>query len=276
MCAVECSLRAMVLGWLTERRRRRIEERPFPAEWEAALERNVGHWQLLSEEERALLKKLVLVFVEEKTWVGAHGLELDDEIRVTIAGEACLLLLGRDHSLYADVDSIVVYPSTMLAPERPRSFFDRRVEPVETPRHLLGEAHRGGPVLLAWDAVKRGARDPKDGRNVVIHELAHKIDMLDARADGTPPLESRAALRKWAEVAAPVFLELRARAEKGKKTFLDPYGATDEAEFFAVATELFFEKPARFEREHPELYELLREYYGQDPAARERSAAASE
>jgi hypothetical protein len=230
----------------------------------------VGHYDLLSEEEREHLRKLVLVFVEEKTWVGAGGLEVDDEIRVTIAGQACLLLLGRDHSLYADVESLVVYPSTMVAPERPRSFFDRRVETVGERQHLAGEAHRRGPVLLAWDAAKRGARDPKDGRNVVIHELAHKIDMLDAHADGTPPLESRAALRTWAEIAAPAFLELRARADAGRKTFLDPYGATDEAEFFAVATEMFFEKPVRFEREHPELYDLLRGYYRQDPAARLR------
>lgn len=260
----------MVFSWLTERRRRRIEERPFPAEWEAILERNVGHYALLSDDERALLRKLVLVFVEEKSWVGAGGLEIDDEIRVTIAGEACLLLLGRDHSLYRDVESIVVYPSTMRAPERPRSFFDTRAEPVEPPQHLLGEAHRRGPVLLAWDAVKHGARDPKDARNVVIHELAHKIDMLDAHADGTPPLESRKALRTWAEIAAPVFKDLRARVESGKRTFLDPYGATDEAEFFAVATELFFEKPIELEREHPELYGLLRDYYRQDPAARQR------
>lgn len=258
----------MVFRWLTERRRRLIEARPFPEEWTAILRENVAHYALLSDAERERLQQLVLVFVEEKNWEGAGGLELDDEIRVTIAGQACLLLLGRDHSLYDDVESIVVYPSTMRAPERQRSFFDSSVAPVEPRSDLLGEAHRGGPVLLAWDAVKRGARDPKDGRNVVIHELAHKIDMLDAHADGTPPLPSRAARRTWAEVAAPVFLELRGRSERGQKTFLDAYGATNEAEFFAVATEQFFEQPVRFRREHPELYELLREYYGQDPAAR--------
>ena len=258
----------MVFRWLTERRRRLIESRPFPEEWKAILRENVAHYVLLSDEERERLHQLVLVFVEEKRWEGAGGLEIDDEIRVTIAGQACLLLLGRDHSLFDDVESIVIYPSAMRAPERPQYVFDRTVQPVVSRPDLLGEAHLRGPVLLAWDAAKRGARHPKDGHNVVIHELAHKIDLLDGNADGTPPLESRAALRTWAEVAAPVFLELRARSDAGQKTFLDDYGATNEAEFFAVATEQFFEQPVRFRREHPDLYELLRDYYRQDPAAR--------
>ena len=262
----------MLFGWLTERRRRQIEAEPFPAAWEAVLERNVRHFRLLDEDERDQLRKLVQVFVAEKNWEGAGGLAIDDEIRVTIAGEACLLLLGREHALYEDVTSIIVYPSTVRAPERPRSFFDTRVEPVAEPHVLLGEAHRGGPVILSWDAAKRGARDPNDGHNVVIHEFAHKIDMLDQRADGTPPLESRAELQTWAQVASAAFVALKDSAERGEPTLLDAYGATNEAEFFAVATEFFFERSAELDKVHPELYALLRAYFRQDPAARRAGA----
>src|SRR5262245_38757296 len=177
-----------MIRWLAERRRKRLLETPFPAAWNAILERNVAAYKLLDDDERKRLRDLVQVFIAEKHWEGAGGLELTDEIRVTIAGTGCQLLLGRDHDLFAEVDSIVVYPSTVVLPEPARSIFDPGARPTHGDTPVLGVVHRGGALVLAWDSALSGARDPRDGRNVVIHELAHKIDFLDGTADGTPPL----------------------------------------------------------------------------------------
>ncbi|MFO0628884.1 MAG: M90 family metallopeptidase [Polyangiales bacterium] len=178
----------MLFNWLERRRRRTLLETPFPAAWEAIARRNVAHWALLDDGERSRLRDLMQVFIAEKHWEGCGGLEMTDEVRVTVAAEACLLLLGREHDLFDDVGSILVYPSTVFAAERRAGVFERGALVVDAPEALLGEAHKGGPVILAWDAVRRGARDPDDGRSVVIHEFAHKIDMVDGGVDGTPPL----------------------------------------------------------------------------------------
>lgn len=257
----------MLLSWFTERRRRHILETPFPPAWRAVIERNVAHWALLDDDERERLCELVQVFVAEKHWEGCGGLDLTDEIKVTIAAEACLLLLGRDHGLYNDVESILVYPSTVVPPERPQGFFALSMQAREEPMPLLGEAHQGGPVILVWDAVRRGARNPGDGRNVVFHEFAHKIDMLDGDADGTPPLPDRAHRLDWANVCSEVYLALKDKDPETRRV-LDPYGATNEAEFFAVATESFFERPVALQSSLPPLYDLLAGFYRQDPAAR--------
>lgn len=259
----------MLLSWLTERRRRSITEQPFDAAWERTLVQNVAHWALLDDDERARLRDLVQVFVAEKHFEGCGGLELSDEIRVTIAAEACLLLLGRDHSLYRDVESILVYPSTVVPPERERGFFSASVEVADGPTPILGQAEMHGPVVLVWDAVRRGARLPGDGRNVVFHEFAHKIDMVDGDIDGTPPLPDRAARRDWATVCSEVFLALRAHDPETRRV-IDPYGATNEAEFFAVATESFFERPVALLDALPDLYAVFEDFYRQDPAARVR------
>jgi Mlc titration factor MtfA (ptsG expression regulator) len=252
--------------WLTERRRARLLEQPFPADWEAILERNVGAYELLDARERKRLRDLVQVFIAEKNWEGCGGLELDDEMRVTIAGTACLMLMGRDHDLFREVESILVYPSAVIARERPRSMFDGSARVVEGDKPVLGLAVRGGAVVLAWDSALRGARDPHDGHNVVLHELAHKIDFLDGSADGTPLLKTRAERRAWAAAFAPAFLAHRERAERGMRSFLDDYAITNEAEYFAVATEAFFEQPNALHRELPEVYAQLAEFYGLDLA----------
>jgi Mlc titration factor MtfA (ptsG expression regulator) len=257
----------MIFDWLARRRRARILETPFPAGWEAIVQRNVAHWNLLDDDERARLLQLVQVFVAEKHWEGCGGLEMTDEVRVTVAAEACLLLLGRDHDLYDDVESILVYPSTVVAAERAAGVFERGGSVVSESEAILGQAHLGGPVILVWDAVKRGARDPDDGRNVVFHEFAHKIDMLGGEVDGTPPLPDGAARRSWAEVCSEIFLALK-DDDPAVRRVLDPYGARNEAEFFAVATETFFERPAALREALPALYALLADFYRQDPAAR--------
>jgi Mlc titration factor MtfA (ptsG expression regulator) len=256
--------------WWRERRREKILEQPFPAEFVAVLERNVKHYARLTQAERKRLRDLVQVFVAEKSWEGCGGLELTDEMKVTIAAQACLLVLELPHRLYENVESILVYPSTVVRPPRKAGVFVRPGTLIEEgPVALLGEAHRGGPVVLAWDRVLRDGQRPHDGHNVVYHEFAHKLDMLDGDADGTPPLASRAERARWHEVCERAFLALRERAAHGRRSFIDDYGATNEAEFFAVATESFFDRPEELERAEPALYALLRDFYRQDPAARQ-------
>jgi Mlc titration factor MtfA (ptsG expression regulator) len=239
----------MVFGWLTERRRERLRQQPWPAAWESYIDENVALVKRLDATERERLRDLVQVFVSEKHWEGCGGLEMTEEIQVTIAAQACFLLLGREHALYEDVESILVYPGAMKTPEGDA---------------ILGQAHMKGPTILAWNDVLQGGRG-QGKRNLVFHELAHKIDMVDGTVDGTPPLEDRADLRTWAEVCSEVFLELQDRARDGKKTFLDEYGATNEAEFFAVATEAYFMQPAKLENKHPELFAVLHDFYKFDP-----------
>lgn len=238
------------------------------------LSRNMVHFGYLDAEEQRRLCDLVQLFVADKHWEGCNGLELTDEIRVTIAGQACLLVLELDHVLYANVETILVYPST---------FVPRRVEEhifalpgVEHPMlPLLGEAHQRGPVILTWDAVRRSGRHPEIGHNVVYHEFAHKLDMMDGAVDGVPPLGDRSEYERWERVCKAEYERLRTLSDAGKEGVLDPYGSTDEAEFFAVVTEAFFDTPIELAEEYPALYEVLSAFYRQDTAARQRRARAA-
>lgn len=256
-----------MFGWLTDRRRKHLLEQPFPDAWTTTLKENVAAYATLTDEEQARLRDLVHVFIAEKRWEGCGGLELTDEMRVTIAGCGCLLLLGRDHDLFADVESILVYPSTVQQPPRMQSFWDPGGKPVTPGPGLLGEAHMRGPVILAWDDVVRGAADAGDAHNVVIHELAHKIDFLDGAADGTPPMSIRER-RVWGEIFSAAFLQQKLAAEKGERSFLRDYAITNEAEYFAVATEAFFEKPQGLRHALPEVYDELARFYNLDLAGR--------
>ncbi|MEZ4360275.1 MAG: zinc-dependent peptidase [Kofleriaceae bacterium] len=253
-----------MFSWLTERRRARLLQSPFPSSWRDVLHRNVSAYRRLDDDEQTRLRELVQVFIEEKRWEGCGGLVLTDEHRVTIAGAACLLLLGRGHDLMHDVESILVYPSTVILPPPAASTFDGRPRVVEEGVAALGVAHRRGPVVLAWDAVVHGARNAEDGRNVVIHEMAHKIDFLDGDADGTPPLEGRGARQQWAAVCSEAFFAV----QRGELPLLRDYAGTNEAEFFAVASEVFFEQPEQLARRAPALYGVLRDFYHLDLAAR--------
>lgn len=253
--------------WLRDRRRAEARSRPFPPEWETFVRANVVHYCMLDDAERAELQAMMQVFLEEKHWEGCGGLHLTDEIRVTIAAQACLLQLGLPHDYYRNVQTILVYPTTVVPPEHNPGVFERVDGPVEPPVPIVGQALSQGPVILVWDTVLHGARHPEQGHNVVYHEFAHKLDMLDGMADGTPPLD-RARLTEWVAVCSREFLRLRSLAGKGHKTFLDSYGAKNEAEFFAVATEEFFDRPLALRKHAPDLYRVLSDYYRQDPAER--------
>jgi MtfA peptidase len=255
--------------WITERRRRHLLETPFPAAWEQILENNVAIYGLLVPAEQQHLRDLSQVFIAEKNFEGCGGLELTDEMRVTIAGSACQMLLGRDHDLFKRVISILVYPSTVVIPPQPVGVF---VFPrgVVNDQPILGEATHTGTVILAWDAVKTGAESANDGNNVVVHELAHQVDMLDGHADGTPPLEPP-ELRQWGHAFETAFLAQKARAARGEKSLLRDYAITNEAEYFAVASEVFFEKPKQLRDGLPDVYASLATYFGLDLAARSRT-----
>jgi Mlc titration factor MtfA (ptsG expression regulator) len=257
-----------MFDWWHERKRDKILEAPFPEAWQRTLEKNVAHYPRLSAEAQQRLRDLTQVFIAEKHWEGCGGLALTDEMRVTIAAQACLLVLELPHRMYQDVEDILVYPSAVKRPERPQGVFVRSPDLVASgPVALLGEAHLRGPVVLAWDRVLRDGQRPDDGHNLVYHEFAHKLDMLDGSADGTPPLQDRQALARWAKVCEAAFLSLRDKAERGAPTLLDSYGATNEAEFFAVATEHFFDRPRSLHEHLPALYDVLASFYRQDPAA---------
>ena len=260
-----------MFDWFRRRRRRRLTSGRFPDSWRETIERNVPHYAELTGAERTRIHDFVQIFVAEKAWEGCGGLVLDDEIRVTVAAQAGLLVLGLPHEYYRNVRTILVYPSTVVTPDRPPGVFEHPRIHSASGIPILGEAQSRGPVILVWDAVMQAARHPHDGHNVVYHEFAHKLDMLDGAADGTPLLESRASIERWAEVCSHAFNDLRARVENGHRAFLDAYGATNEAEFFAVATEHFFDRPREMLENEPDLYGVLRDFYGQDPA--ERSSA---
>ena len=254
--------------WFIDRRRKKLTQAPFPSLWEDIIRRNVAHYCMLEDAQRAHLRALIQVFIAEKNWEGAGGLELTDEIRVTISAQACLLLLGLPHNYYRNVQSIIVYPSTVVPPQRKPGFFENTIAPVELEQPIIGQAFRKGPVIIVWDAALRGGRHPESGHNVIYHEFAHKLDMLDGAADGTPPLHDRDEYRDWVLTCSREYLRLKHDTEKGKKSFLDAYGATSEAEFFAVATEQFFDQPRLMIKHAPDLYRVLQEYYRQDPSER--------
>lgn len=252
-----------MFGFLKRRRRARIRTRPFPPEWLAIIQRNVPMYGRLSEADRDELRARVQVFIAEKSFEGAGGLEMTDEIRVTIAAQACILLLRLDDDdYYPRLRSIVVYPSAYTVPRQER---DGAIVREDEAVHL-GESWTHGAVVLSWHSARRGAADPHDGKNVILHEFAHQLDQEDGAADGTPELERLALYAPWARVLSAHYLALRKAARTGRRTLLDRYGATNEVEFFAVASECFFERPAQLRTRHPELYEELPRYYRQDPA----------
>jgi Mlc titration factor MtfA (ptsG expression regulator) len=259
--AVACAvLAAIVLPPLVRRRRRRQAfERSLPDTMHAAMERNVALVTALPDDERRRLEALVIAFLDEKQFVGCNGLEVTDEIRVTIAAQACLLLLGRPRSLYDELQSILVYPSAFFVEDE---VHDEAGVVERRRRELSGEAWDSHRIILSWEDIADTARRPADGYNVVLHEFAHYLDAegLGLARGATLGLEA------WREAMLAEYDTLRATVERGEETFLDPYGAEDETEFFAVATEEFIECSADMAAALPKLYALMREFYGIDPA----------
>jgi len=246
--------------WWTARRRRRLREQPFPAAWARIVQRRVPLAQRLPAELRRRLQAQIQVFVAEKPFIGCQGQTIDDEVRITIAAQACLLLLGDEAAeCYPRLRQVLVYPDAFVAQRThtlPGGVVDVQAQA------LAGESWGQGQVILAWSQVLDGALDTRDGRNVVLHEFAHQIDQDGGAADGQPWQRDAASRRRWAAVMDAALARLR----ETPSTLLDAYGATDPAEFFAVATEVFFEQPRALLDEAPEVYDALARLYRLQPA----------
>ncbi len=259
--------------WLRKRRRRALLAEPLREQWLAILQANIGHYALLSANEQAGLRDRLRIVVAEKNWEGCGGLVVSDEMRVTVAAQASLLLLGVPLDYCFDgVKSILLYPNEYAHP------LAWQVDETGASIDIAyqGEAWHRGPVVLSWPHVLEGARDPADGSNLVLHEFAHHLDGLDGEPDGVPPLASRAQYRRWYQVTEEEYLRLKRASRYDRATLLDTYGASSRAEFFAVSTECFFERPLAMQERHPQLYDILRQFYHQDPAVWFRSAAVTQ
>lgn len=253
----------MVLGLFTNRRREKLRHEKAPSEWIEILERNFDLFNRLTPQDKEELLGHIQVFLDEKYFEGCGGLVLTEEIRVTIAAQACLLLLHRDTDYYPDLTSILVYPTGYTAQES--RYLGGGVW-EEGPEDRLGHtAHGLRALVLAWDAARDGALNPGDGSNVVLHEFAHQLDFENRSADGTPDLQSRSEYESWSRVMTAEFERLRLSIPYEYDAVLDIYGAQNPTEFFAVATEAFFERPRALQAKHPELYEALQRYFRQDP-----------
>ena len=254
----------MLLRWFRKRRRRAILRQPFPEAWREIVARHLAPWARLDEGERRRLEELTQVFLAEKRWEGCGGLELTDDIRVTIAAQACLLLLNRDdEDYYPKMKTIFVYPHHYFAKQK---HMGSGGIVTEGPSGRLGESWYRGPVVLSWDDAVHGAADHHDGHNVVFHEFAHQLDSESGQTNGAPVLDRKSQYVAWARVLGEEYGHLLEDVEHHRKPDIDPYGATNPAEFFAVITECFFEKPRKLQRKHPALYDQLKSFYHQDPA----------
>jgi MtfA peptidase len=257
------------MSWRTERRRRKLREQPFPTQWLEILDRNVPLLRLVDEDRRQEFFGLVQVFIAEKNFEGAGGLEMTDEIRVTIAANACLLLLGRDADAFPLLSSIIVYPGAYLA-GHDDMMEDGTVS--DEPEERYGESWGHGAVVLSWEDVMFGVAHPDDGENVVLHEFAHQLDEETGDSNGVPRLESSDAREEWARLMSREYEALVDKIDHNRRVLLDEYAAESPAEFFAVATEFFFERPAQFKARYPDLYRILAAFYRLDPAARRSPA----
>ena len=237
---------------------------PLQPEWLAIVERNVLYYRILAPEDRLELQGLIQVFLAEKHFEGCEALKITDEIRLTIAAQACILLLRRKTDFYPSLLSILVYPHAYVAPIRRREPGGIFSEGVQA---LAGQTWDKGSLVLSWDDVLRGASDIRDGRNIVFHEFAHQLDNEAGLADGAPLLPRSSMYTAWARILGREYRALIDSIEHNRPTLIDSYAATNPAEFFAVATEFFFEKPVQLKERHPELYEELRIFYEQDPAS---------
>ena len=250
--------------WLRRWRRKAIRRRPFPVEWRAIIEKNVPFALCLPAEDRTEIEGHIQVFLEEKYFEGCGGLQITEEVRVTIATQACVLLLHRETDYYPNLVSILVYPSTYLVPGGQRTADGLVADGLQA---RLGESWARDVVVLAWDSVLSGAADIHDGHNVVLHEFAHQLDQECNAGQGVPVLPRRSMYVAWARVLGHDFEQLVRDTQHQHRTLMDQYGATNPAEFFAVATETFFERPRRLQEKHPLLYSQLQQFCRQDPAA---------
>lgn len=247
---------------LTERRRQRIRARAFPAAWREILKQRVPYVRAMPADLQLQLKQHIAVFVAEKAFIGCDGLTITDEIRVTIAAQACLLILNRPRGYFPNLRQILVYPGSFVVH---REHTDGIGVAHHARQVLAGESWSEGQVVLSWQDALAGAAVADDGQNVVIHEFAHQLDQEKGAANGAPLLRRRAHYARWSQVLGAEFNALQARAAQGEASLFSDYGASDPAEFFAVISEVFFEQPQLMAAQHPALYQELTQFYRLDP-----------
>ena len=258
-----------MISWFRDRRRE-ILDSPFSPAWLSHLRRNFAYFALLTSSEQSRLCDDLRIVVAEKNWEGCGALAMTDEIKVTVAAQACLLLLGMPHDYFAGVQSVLIYPDDYQAVEKKALWRGPYASVIidEEPAGRRGQATAWGTVVLSWTGVLSGGSSPESALNLVFHEFAHELDYQDGSSNGVPRLPNEGLSAEWAEVMTAEFDVLVRATQEGRQSVLRAYGATNAAEFFAVATECFFGRPQQLCEAHPRLYKVLRAYYQQDPAER--------
>lgn len=249
-------------SWPRYRLHRAVDE-PFPEAWRKTLRKNFPVFRRMPTDLQLQLKVRIKQFIHEKAFIGCADLEITDEIRVTVAASACLLLLNREDDVYGDLNYILIYPNAFLVN---RETLNTEGLPIEHRHGVLGESWDNGKVILSWEDVLKGNKSFNDGANVAIHEFAHQLDHASGATNGAPFLGDAKRSQRWSTVLTDEFERLRQAAYRGDDTLIDKYGTTNPAEFFAVVTETFFEQPRQMQSEHPALFTELKAYYKVDPA----------
>lgn len=249
-------------------RRKKVDTSPFPTSWLQILRRSLPIYKTMWPNQQQELRQLIKRFVGSKEFIGCAGQLIDDEVRVTIAAHACLLILNRPSHEYQDLRAVLVYPSTFKVKHDKRDEFGL-VTPGE--HFLIGESWSNGKVILAWDSVQKSVQNFADGHNVVLHEFAHQLDHESGVTNGAPLMYNKGAYGDWSRIFSKEFTQLQHASAAHHQTLIDAYGASNPAEFFAVVTETFYERPYDLATRHPALFEELKSYYCVDPREWQRA-----
>jgi len=245
-----------------EHQRNKLRKRPFKKEWRKVIQQRMPYFKQMPTDLQLQLKQHIQVFLAEKEFVGCNGVTITDEIRVTVAAQACLLLLNRKTDYYPKLTTILVYPKAFVKSQQTTNAAGLQYTQDVV---LAGESWEIGKVVLSWQDTVKGALIPDDGHNVVIHEFAHQLDQEDGKANGAPILGKRQNYSCWSEAFSEQFALLQKQASRGINSLFDHYGATNPAEFFAVASEVFFEQSKPLSQQFPDLYTQLKKFYHVDP-----------
>jgi len=269
LCALALGLILLLLGQPRWRayRQRRVLMQPFPAHWRKVLQRRVPLVRRLPVDLQLQLKKRIQIFIAEKAVIGCAGLHVTEEMRVVIAAQACLLVLNRSMTHFAQVRQILLYPGAFITQ---RTVTDDIGLQRDQRQALSGESWAQGQVILSWQDALEGAAVADDGRNVVLHEFAHQLDQENGEAQGAPPPaagDRQYNAGRWKHVLSQAYAQLQSQVQRGEQGLFDHYAAESPAEFFAVATEVFFEQAADMAAHYPALYQELRGYYKVDPVS---------
>jgi len=245
-----------------EHQRNKIRQQPFPQAWRQIIKRRIPYFSTMPTDLQLQLKGHIQVFIAEKQFAGYEGITINDDIKVTVAAQACLLLLNRKTDYYPNLKTIVIYPGAFVKKQMAADHIGLHSERTSI---MLGESWQFGKVILSWQHTVEGAKVPDDGANVVIHEFAHQLDQETGNANGAPWLGKRSSYKHWSSVFEKEYQQLKQQTEQGTESLLDSYGATNPAEFFAVASEVYFEQAQQLYQQHRSLYRQLRKYYQVDP-----------